>query len=263
MKGILIGAAMAVLACGAASAQGLPGLFQNSLAADSGPPGVTVTAEGHAKAATNTNWPLVFTLTAKSASAVQAATLREARLKQVRDIARTMGIELDIEDSGFSTAIDPGAQAKAMQAWQANRAAHPGGPFMPPDTESLPQLFVATAIIRVHQVAADKTAAFLDALKDAGVDDLGLNNNAPAMQLMFLQGYEGLRGFDLDHLDPATWAKADADAIANARRQAADLAAAAGGILGPVEKVTSLTRNGVNGEAVVTVSVRFGFTPAK
>ena len=262
MKEILIGAAMAVLVGGAASAQGLPGLFQSSLGADSGPPSVTVTAEGHAKSATSTNAPVVMTLTAKSESAVQAATLREARLKQVRDIARTMGVEIEVVDSGISTVIDPAAQAKAMQAWQANRAAHPGGPFMPPDTESLPQLFVATAIVRVHQVAADKTAAFLDALKGAGVDDLGLSNTS-AMQVMFLQSYEGLRTFDVDRLDSAAWAKADADAIANARRQAEDLAAAAGGSLGPVEKVSSLTRNGVDGEAVVTVSVRFGFTPGK
>ena len=111
--------------------------------------------------------------------------------------------------------------------------------------------------------AADprRLPAFLDALKAAGVDSPsgGLVGGAPAL---FGRSTEVLGFGSLETVDPAIWDRANAAAVAEARRQAQVLAQASGRGLGAVRQVLMLTRTLQGSAAAVTLAVRFAFAPA-
>jgi hypothetical protein len=140
-------------------------------------------------------------------------------------------------------------------------AAHPGT-IVPIETDPLPQVFIARTHVRLGEPSPEKLAAFLDALKAAGIDDLS-NMLSPMPNSGLLMSFQMLGMGTAADLDEAIWEKAGADAIANAHAEAQALASAAGRSLGPAEQVTYLARTYLRGEASVSVAVRYGFLPAK
>jgi uncharacterized protein YggE len=280
MKRVLMGAAVLLLAStGAARAQEADG-FAGALAAGtnllgeaigsavSDRSGILVTGLGHATLAEAPGATFEVNVDGKSASAVEAATIRDGRLKQLRDVAQKFGVEMETGDSGFSMEPDTAAQAKRFaenQAARSTAAGHPGATpiFNPFDANNVPQLFVAKTGVRFTQPSSERMAAFLDALKAAGVDDLATMLNSNQANSFLRQTFQVLGFGVVGKVDDAVWAKAAADAVANARKQAENLAAAAGRSLGPAEQVTYVARSNVGKGVTVAVAVRFAFLPLK
>ncbi len=278
MRGLLICVAAATLLAGSARAQqadsfagalaGGANVFGEAIgAAANDRPGILVTGIGHAKLETPAD---VFDVNVdgKAATAVEAAAIRDARLKQLREVAQQFGVTMEIGESAFSMEVDAQAQARQMAEFQARRAAavsHPGTPLpaFPVDASRSPQLFAARTGVRFTQPSSEKMAAFLDALKTAGVEDLsGMLNVNPATS-MLQQTFQVLGFGTVGKIDDAIWQKAGEDAIADARRQAQSLAAAAGRTLGPAEQVTYMARSSLGKTVTVAVAVRYAFAEEK
>ncbi len=268
MKRLLLGWAVALVAGGTASAQDfgpgwLPANANLANAAGMAPPGIVVAAVGRARLPASAAAPFDFSVEGRASSAVQALAIRDARLKQVRIIAEQFAAEIDVTDAGFSTALDTVAQAKRIQEMQAERTAHPGI-VVPFDNGSIPQLIVARTTVRVRGLPLVKVAAFIDAMSAAGVDDLpNMLNNAGSVTTLLMLRTLGLSPIPIDDVDPEALGQADANAVVAARRQAQDIAAAAGRALGPVEQVTNVLKTVQGDEVVVTLAVRFAFAPEK
>ena len=128
--------------------------------------------------------------------------------------------------------------------------------------EKLGPVFIARVNVRFQASAGSRLPEFLDALEAAGIDQIsggGATNNV----LSFLQNNEILGIGAIDKVDDATWDQAGRAAVAEARRQATVLAAAAGRSLGEVHEILSLTRTVQGADATVTLAVRFSFSPTR
>jgi uncharacterized protein YggE len=222
---------------------------------------VLATGIGHAKAPALSVETFAINVTGRDQSAVQAAVTRDGRLRQLREVAQRFGVEMDVGASNFSLQADVKAQAARQREFQEGQASHPGV-FVPMDTSDLPQMFVAQTEVRFHAPPGDKMAAFLDAVKAAGVDDMS--------GLVDLNQFNTLRqtfqafGFgSTEQVDDSVWNEAAADAVRTARAQAEALAGAAGRRVGAAKQIVFLTRGVSNGDASVSVAVRFGFQPDK
>ena len=116
--------------------------------------------------------------------------------------------------------------------------------------------------VRFKEPPVDRLPAFLDAVRAAGVDDIRTNPSGPTVGLAILTQSQEVLGFgSVEKISDAIWNAAATDAIHNARNQAEALATASGRQLGEVRQVLFLTKAIQNGEAVVTIAVRFGFAP--
>jgi uncharacterized protein YggE len=271
MRRLAIMAAALALAGGAAHAQDADG-FASALAGsatvlgqaigvgESGHPGVLVTGIGHAKLESPPASTFEVNVEGQSASAVQAAAIRDERLRRIREVAQRFGVELDVGESAFSMEVDTAAQAKRMQERATAIRANPGIIVPMVDNSDL-MVFVARTGLRFSQPSGEKMAAFLDALKAAGVEDLSTMLGGNPAMAMWRQTFQVLGFGSVGKVDDSIWDKASTDAMANARRQAQQLATAAGRQLGQVEQVVYMTRSQQGSDVTVAVSVRFAFAP--
>ncbi len=218
---------------------------------------VFVTATGRAELPGPIADAYLVNIEGKSASAVEAARLRDQRLQVARDAAQRFGVEVEPGSASFSREIDQEAQAKRNAERMAERAAHPGVAVPFTFDEDAPRVFVARIGVRFRTADPKRLPPFLDALTAAGVDNV--SGTLGAGGLPFLHSSEVLGFGSLDRIDPALWDKASRNAVAEARRQAELLAAAGGRQLGDVKQVMLLTRSVQGGAASVTVAARFAF----
>jgi hypothetical protein len=118
--------------------------------------------------------------------------------------------------------------------------------------------------VQFTRPSAAQMPAFMDALREAGVDVLP-DTNTPANPLAQLTQILGVGSPPASPgaVDEETWTRASAAAIQAARAEAEALAAPAGRHVGTVRQVTLLARTVQNGEATVMVAARFGFAAEK
>jgi uncharacterized protein YggE len=233
-------------------------------------PNVFVTATGRtAISGARTSW-YGTDVEGRAESAVEAARQRDSRLAAIEAQAKRFGVNFEIGSSTFTLEPDtPGRRragnllAPGVYAQAALDGATPGttgdGKTPPPAPKLV---FIAKANLRFQAVDSTRLPGFLDAIRAAGVESLTGGPATPGMFNMFQNSQ--LLGFgDIEKVDDASWDRAGRAAMAEARRQAEVLAAAAGRSVGEPEQVMSLTRGIQGGEATVTVAVRYGFAPGK
>ena len=125
------------------------------------------------------------------------------------------------------------------------------------------QEFITRTNVRLRSSDPKRMASFLDALIGAGIDIVFVANGGVGFPNTFFRNNE-LLGFGvLEKIDDSIWDQASASAIAEARRQATVLAAAAGRQVGEATQILLLARSSQGDEASVTVAVRFAFAPTK
>jgi uncharacterized protein YggE len=225
---------------------------------------VFVTAHGRAKLPAPLTGSYFVNVDGKSASAVDAARQRETKLAQLRAVAQQFGVPMEVGDSRFSLETDTEAQQRRNREIIAERAAHPEtkAPLAFPNVGDAPKIFVARTGVRFKEPPAARLAAFLDAIRTAGVDDIRTSLTATPPGLLGINQSSEILGFgSVETVDEAIWNAASADAVRNARNQAQTLAAAAGRNVGEARQILFLAKAIQGGEAVVTIAVRFGFAP--
>lgn len=269
MKSILGGVIAVGLLCAApASAQdttqfagllaaGTEGFGQSIGEAMVGGSSIFVTATGRAELPGPIADAYLVNIEGKSASAVEAARLRDQRLQVARDAAKRFGVDVEPGSASFSREVDQEAQAKRNAERMAAHAANPSSPMPDFSQEDAPRVFVARTGVRFRTSDPKRLPPFLDALTAAGVDSV--SGTLGAGGLPFLRSSEVLGFGSLEAVDPALWDKAERAAVAEARRQAELLAAAGGRPLGEVKQVMLLTRSLQGGAASVTIAARFSF----
>jgi hypothetical protein len=264
---------LAALATGRASAQvsgaaagivaaGAEGLGQGLGAAVAGGPSVFVTATGKAPLPTNAAAEAYgASIEGKAPLAVEAAR----RLGEKRDAARAIAAR-------YHVAIDVGATAFSRQGagGPAPRPGRPGEvtvpvvvkPVAPPAAESPAPDFIARAAVGLRPSDPRQVPAFLDSLAAAGIE-VGPPAKGSSVAAIMAAMIPGADSAGAGSPDAAIWDRASANAIAEARRQASVLAAAAGRQVGEAQQILLLTRNTQAHEVSVTVAVRFTLTPMK
>jgi uncharacterized protein YggE len=225
---------------------------------------VFVTAHGKAKLPAPLTGSYFVNVDGKSASAVEAARQRDGKLGQLRAVAQQFGVQMELGDSRFALETDSEAQQRRTREIIAERTAHPElkAPLAFPSVGDAPKIFVARTGVRFKEPPAARLAAFLDAIRASGVDDIRTSLTAASPGLFGINPSSEVLGFgSVETIDDAVWNAAGADAISNARNQAQTLAAAAGRNVGEARQILLLAKAIQDGEAVVTVAVRFGFAP--
>ena len=225
---------------------------------------VFVTAHGKAKLPAPLTGSYYVNVDGKSASAVEAAHQREGKLSQLRSAAQQFGVTMELGESRFSLETDAEAQQRRMREMAAERAARADAkaPVVFPTLGEAPKIFVARTGVRFKEPPADRLAAFLDAIRAAGVDDIRTSLTASPPNMFGINTASEVLGFgSVEAVDDAVWNAASTDAIRNARLQAQTLAAAAGRNVGEARQILFLAKAIQSGEGVVTVAVRFGLAP--
>lgn len=226
-------------------------------------PSIFVTAKGGAKLPSPLAEAYFVTAMGKSTSAVEAARQMEAKIAQLRQVARRFGVEIQVGQSTYALEVDTEEQARLIRERNAaRRAANPNAVqvYAPEPSEPPPKAFFARTTVRFREPAGTNMPAFLDALRAAGIEDF--HGGLQSQSNLFMQRAGEFFGFgSVENLDESIWRSASEDAIRNARNQAQYLAAASGRGLGEVRQVIVLTRSVSNGEATVSVAVRFGLAP--
>jgi hypothetical protein len=221
---------------------------------------IFVTATGHANLPSPLTDAYLVNIEGRSASAVEAQHLRDQRLQAARAAAAKFGVTVEVGSTAFTHENDPAAQQRRRNQATAERLAHPGVPVVEPVVAD-ERVFVARTGVRFRAADPQRLPAFLDALQAAGVDspsgNLGAVNTGFAGILN--QSTQVLGFGSAEQIDPALWDHAGQEAIADARRQASILAAAAGRTLGEARQVLVLTRSVQGSTASVTVAVRYAF----
>jgi hypothetical protein len=237
----------------------LEGVGQDVSQAIVGGESVFVSASGHAGSTRPTPSPYAYVvqLTASAPTAVEAAGKRDVVLGRLRAAADQYGAAIDVQDPAIAF-TNP---ARPPYRRLPNGVVLPMPSSQVGDTGSAagPQ-FEASATVEFGKASPDKEAQFLDALHDAGADNISdprTTIGAPNMAVEFL-GY-GHTG----DVDPRDWDAAMTDAVANARSEATTLAHAAGRDLGEARQILMLSRSVDSGHATVTVAVRFAFAPRR
>ncbi len=275
MRGVLIGAvALGLLAGGAAQAQGVSdvaGFFaaaEEQLGQSVGEAALSgssvfVTAKGTAGIAAAAAKPYSVTAQADGPTVAEAAKARDAILDRLRAVAKRYGVQMTLEESNYLRGFaQPAPSAPRSPATPAPAAA--GGPPPPPVVirpVAAPgnRPFQASTVVQFSRPADAMMPAFLDAVHDAGVDNLGATNPQPTNPLAAAAAIFGSEPGP--GVDQAVWDKAGAAAVTAARAQAEVLAAAAGRHVGPVRSIMLISRFAQGDEATVTVAARFGFAP--
>ena len=199
-------------------------------------------------------------LASNGATAADAISQREGAIGRMRDVAKAYDVAIDVSDAHVSLP-SPAAVALARQ----RAAPRPRAGEAPVDVTPPAPLFDATATLRFGKPAADREAAFLDALHGAGADNLSdpnapRNGGAPAVSIA-LPGIAETGDTDPKHVDPKLWDVAGAAAITAAHDEAAALAHAAGRELGEARQIVVIARSVVRGQPTVLVGVRYGLVP--
>jgi len=208
---------------------------------------VFVTATGHSPT-------VVVRLSVKrrNASAVAAVRERDRAVEAVMAQAQRLGLQAapgktSLERGGLAMPHIPVGGIPPL-------ATTPSTPVRPPPAV---QDYTADAEIDVSGPVAAKQAELLDALQGANVDVDVLNG--PIVPAFSIAGFSA--GGVGAGVDSASIDRAMDEAVAEARRQAARLAADAGRSLGPAVQITLLARSAAGREATATVAVRFALAP--
>jgi hypothetical protein len=129
-------------------------------------------------------------------------------------------------------------------------------PAGPPAAESAAPDFIARAAVGFRPSDPRQVPAFLDALAAAGIE-VGAPAKGSSLAAIMATMIPSADSAGAGSPDVGVWDRASANAIAEARRQASVLAAAAGRQVGEALQILLLTRNTQANEASVTVAVRF------
>ncbi len=214
--------------------------------------GVFVWATGRAPLPARPAEAYVVNIESKASSAVEAARLRDARIEAARAVARRFGVSMDVGASGISGGGGHGAAAPSTNP-----------PAKADDSEPAAS-FTAHTQARFRASDPARIPAFLDALSAAGIDIPAGETGAGGFMALLQQKSAAALGFStVEAEDAATWDRASEAALAEARRQAGVMAAAAGRPLGEVKQILFLTRATEGAEASVTVAVKYGFAAGK
>ncbi len=264
----LLAAAAASVAAVSASAQDTTGqmagmvaaagesLGQGVGAAVRGGQSIFVTATGHEELPAAPVSAYAVTIDGRSPSAVDAARLRDDRLKTAKALAQKYGINPELGAATFSREIDQAAQQKRFADIQAERQAHPGTVIPQPIQADAERVFVARTVVRFHATDTSQFPAFLDALKAAGIDDTDMSavNGLTGFPTMTAQIF----GFgSVESVDDATWDRASQKALASALHQAEVLAKASGHSVGDVQQIMVLAKSVQGTQAHLTIAVRY------
>lgn len=217
-------------------------------------PSVFVTATGHAPIAQASVAGFRLTINRRNASAAAAVRERDRAIETITNEARRLGLQASLGKTSLSrpgqgmvhgvvTGIPP------LMVTPGSGVARPA-----PATSE----YLASADVDVRGADPAKEAELLDTLQAAGVDV-----DIPGGPVVAPFAFSGLSPTDGPAVDPAAMDRAADEAVAEARRQAARLAADAGRSLGEARQIILLTRGASNGEASVTVAVRFALGPPR
>jgi hypothetical protein len=222
---------------------------------------VFVTARGVAKLPAPAARPYDLQVEAQGPTAVQAARLRDDKVDRLRAVAKRFSLQLTVGEPSYVTL--PRAVSPPRPAIAATPGATLSPPIQAPGATPAPQV---TARIPVHFARPPEAQmpAFIDALREAGIETLPDTNGLPNPLAQVTQML-GLGGTAVSSatVDPATWDKASAAAVQAAKSEAEALASPADRHVGALRQVMLLSRSIQGDEAVVTVAARFGFAPEK
>jgi hypothetical protein len=275
MKLIWVACAVALLAQpGVAAAQevdkvmgalaaGAEGLGQSLGESLRGGDSLFVSATGRAAIPTHPADAYVIDVESKAVSVVEAARLRDQRVQAARAIARRFGMTVETGTSGLAR-IGDGSTAMFHPPGQA--ADDTGGGSKSPGDKTAPTppkpRFTAHTQMRFSAADPGQFPALLDALDAAGIEVPAGGASENGLMALLSQKTAASKGFaTLEVADDATWDRASENALAEARRQAAVLAVAAGRQLGEVKQILAFMRSVEGDKASVTLAVRYGFAP--
>jgi len=230
-----------------------------------GGPGLFVTAQGEAPLPAGASTPMTVTIKGKGKTAVEAIADRNARLERLRSVANRFDVAMDVGATNYAIGEEMPAWLAANAAmaeidWEDPDAAgdEDGAVADEPPAAAGARTVTASVVVKLDRPNESRLPEFVDALVEAGVDDLddSLNglNFGPMAPFLSLLGLDPTR-------DPgeAVWNQAAADGVRKARAQADAIAAASGRRLGQVRYVSVLMRSHDGDNALVSVAVRFGF----
>jgi hypothetical protein len=245
-------------------AAGAEGVGQGLGAAVAGGPSVFVTATGKAPLAANVAAADAYgaSVEGKAPSAVEAARRLDEKLDAARAIAARYHVVIDIGETAFSR---QGAGAPPPRAGRPGEVTVPVvvvKPVAPPAAEIVARDFIARSPVGFRPSDPRQVPAFLDSLAAADIE-VGPPAKGSSLAAIMAAMIPSAESAGAGSPDVAVWDRASANAIAEARRQASVLAAAAGRQVGEAQQILMLTRNTQANEASVTVAVRFALTPAK
>jgi hypothetical protein len=226
---------------------------------------VFVTAKGAVKLQGLPKRAYELTVEAQGPTAAQAAKLRDDKVEKLREVASRFSAPITVGEPSY-------VANRAIIAPRINLPAgtppvvtvpSPNGPALPAGAAAAGQV-TARVPVQFTRPPPAQMPAFLDALREAGVDTLPDTNVAanPLAQLTQILGL-GLGAPAAGTADEEAWGRASTAAMQAARAEAEALAAPAGRHVGAVRQVMLLSRSVQNDEATVSVAVRFGFAPEK
>jgi uncharacterized protein YggE len=230
---------------------------------------VFVTATGRAPLPAERGVSYTTIIEARAATAVEAAHVRDERISAIEAAARKFGVVIDSQSSSFGLEKAPTNRnhlSPGVSPAHAAMAAPPGVVITPPahavDEPPSEPKFIAKTTVKFVAAHPAHLADFLDALREAGADDLQGGSASPSPLNMF-QGNTVLGLGAVEKVDESLWDQASRAAMTAARHQAEVLATAAGRPLGEIREVMVLNRGTQGDDATVTLSVRFAFAPGK
>jgi hypothetical protein len=227
---------------------------------------VFVTAKGSVKLAGAATRSYELTVEAQGPTAVEAARRRDDKVEKLRAVARRFSSTITLGEPSYVAAravIAPRIAVPATGNPPTVTIPSPNAPT-PPGAAAAAGQVTARVPVQFSRPPAAQMPAFLDALREAGVDTLP-DTTAAANPLAQLTQIFGLGGAapTSGTVEEETWSRASAAAMQAARAEAEALAAPAGRHVGAVRQVMLLSRSVQNGEATVSVAARFAFAPEK
>lgn len=277
MRRVVVGAmALSLMGAGVARAQdsNLAGLLaviqehfgQSMGEAVLGGQSVFVTARGSAKLAAAVARTYDITVEAQGSTAVEAAKLRDDKVDKLRAVAKHFSLTISLGEPSYAyrAAVVLPREVPPQTGGAGSLPPLPIPPVQSRTAPSSPPQMTARIPVKFSRPSASAMPAFMDALRDAGVDTLPDTNGVanPLAQLTELLGVGGAAA-PIAGIDQEVWDRASAAAIQSAHAQAEALAAPAGRHIGAMRQVLLLSRSAQGDEATVTVAVRFGFEAAK
>ena len=247
-----------------ALAAGAEGVGQSLGESMRGGDSIFVSATGRAALPTRPAEAYIIDVESKAPSVVEAARLRDQRVQAARAMARRFNMNVEIGVSGLSRIGDGSGSLFHLPGQPADDAPGPGSKDVDDKTAPPKPKFAAHTEMRFSAADPGQFPAFLDALDAAGVDiPAGGGSGSGIMALLSQKSAASLGFATVEAADDATWDRASQNALAEARRQATVLAAAAGRPLGEVKQILFFMRTVEGEKASVTLAVRYGFAPPR
>ena len=192
-------------------------------------------------------------------TAAEAIGKRDALVEKLRALGVLFKTGVEVSDAAVTLGeqCNPGRMTMACGVPMAIRPPSKAAV----DTADAQPKFNARATVKIMEPAAGQTAAMLDAVHQAGADNIGGGDDANPYAR-----YRPTSLFNLATTAAANdkgWDEATRNAVRAARAQAALLAAADGRDVGQARQILLLTRTADGADATVTVAVRFDLAKPK